>query len=241
FFFTRHCHLCSGGGWARSEEVHIVWGVLGDNCSLPCTAQVKPGVQYLSVSWYKLRGNPPTPQRRGLVLRDLPDGAVERYVSLTREVILNNDTNDILLPNVTCRDNIAYKCRLYAPVGERNLEGEVVLKLSGATYRKHSTCCTAVPNFEFTSRHLVDLWSDSVTVIAVALCLLLFLFSFRLCFMYNSPRPLAKNGNLGGRKKHFYPGEPKNPFLLWKMKNCTLSNCYMFTEHQNIWVFFSNI
>ncbi|XP_019727381.1 CD83 antigen [Hippocampus comes] len=124
--------LSLGGGWARSEEVHIVWGVLGDNCSLPCTAQVKPGVQYLSVSWYKmeLRGNPPTPQRRGLVLRDLPDGAVERYVSLTREVILNNDTNDILLPNVTCRDNIAYKCRLYAPVGERNLEGEVVLKLS---------------------------------------------------------------------------------------------------------------
>lgn len=45
-----------GGVWGRSEKVVVVEGVVGDNCALPCTAEVKPGVQYLTVCWYKVNG-----------------------------------------------------------------------------------------------------------------------------------------------------------------------------------------
>ncbi|XP_077430758.1 CD83 antigen isoform X2 [Vanacampus margaritifer] len=118
------------GVWARSEVMHVQT-VLGANCSLPCRAKIKQGVQYLFVSWYKMQllGDPPTPKRRGLVTRDLPDGLVEHYLGQKRQVVLENSSN-ILLPNVTCGDHGSYICRLYAPIGERNLEGEVILQLS---------------------------------------------------------------------------------------------------------------
>ncbi|XP_061631496.1 CD83 antigen [Phyllopteryx taeniolatus] len=121
--------LC--GVWA-GDRVNVVQAILGASLSLPCRAQAKAGVQYMYVSWYKmqLHGDPPTPRRRGLVLRDLPEGVAEHYAGLTREVVLDNDTSDILLPNVTCGDAGEYVCSLQAPVGERIQRGMVVLKLS---------------------------------------------------------------------------------------------------------------
>ncbi|XP_061530725.1 uncharacterized protein LOC133401574 [Phycodurus eques] len=117
---------------AKSNRVYVIQAVLGADLSLPCRAQAKAGVQYMYVSWSKmqLHGDPPTPRRRGLVLRDLPEGVAEHYVGLTREVVLDNDTSDILLPNVTCGDAGEYVCSLQAPVGEWIQRGMVVLELS---------------------------------------------------------------------------------------------------------------
>ncbi|XP_061677116.1 CD83 antigen [Syngnathoides biaculeatus] len=120
------CGVCG-----ENMPVFAVQAVSGEKVELPCKAEGKVGVQYMYVSWYRMQldGDPLTSQRRGLVLRDLPDGAVEHFAGLTREVVLD-DTMAILLPNVTCDDGGKYGCFLEAPVGERIQKGMVVLKLS---------------------------------------------------------------------------------------------------------------
>ncbi|XP_077382449.1 CD83 antigen [Festucalex cinctus] len=157
--------------WARSDVVHVVQTFVSANCSLPCSAKVKAGVQYLFVSWYKMQllGDPPTLQRRGLVMRDLPYGVAERNMVLKREVVLE-DTSDIVLPNVTCGDDGSYICRLYAPVGERNIEGKVVLHLSDC-----SDGLVGHPRMDDDDVHHVNddvmIWVSISLILAVFSCL----------------------------------------------------------------------
>ncbi|XP_077453727.1 CD83 antigen [Stigmatopora argus] len=115
-------------GWQYVVECDI-----GQNCSLPCRVHPKAGVQYMYVAWYKVRlfPNSPMPQRRGLLMRQLPDGEAVPYVGLTRETALRYDTRELLLPNIMCDDQGEYACRLQAPVGEIILLESVRLRLAG--------------------------------------------------------------------------------------------------------------
>eukprot|EP00064_Thunnus_orientalis_P018811 superscaffoldBa00004461_g18917 len=101
----------------------------GSDAPLQCTARYKPGVQYRAVRWYKV-GEPPSPRLSGLLTKDLPNGTTRWYLGLDREVELLDETRNILLPNVTCSDSGVYMCRLEAPVGEQNQEGQILLILA---------------------------------------------------------------------------------------------------------------
>lgn len=73
----------------------------------------------------------PVPHLMGLLSKDLPNGTAQQYTSEGREAALVAESHNILLPNVTCSDSGLYTCRLAAPVGEQNQEGQVLLTLTG--------------------------------------------------------------------------------------------------------------
>lgn len=75
----------------------------------------------------------PAPHQKGLVTRNLPNGATIWYTDVDTKVDFQGESLDVFLPNVTCRDSGVYKCHLAAPVGEQNREGDVVLTLAGKT------------------------------------------------------------------------------------------------------------
>jgi len=43
------------GGRVVSDDARQVKALSGWNCTLKCTAEYKPGVQYSAVSWYKVK------------------------------------------------------------------------------------------------------------------------------------------------------------------------------------------
>ncbi|XP_041844565.1 CD83 antigen [Melanotaenia boesemani] len=115
-------------GRAVSADMEKVEALSGWNCTLKCSATYKPGVHYSAISWYKLRENSGRP-RSGLLRSDL-NGTTLRYSGVDREMELLEDSHDIFLPNVTCKDSGVYLCHLAAPVGEQNQEGRVLLTLT---------------------------------------------------------------------------------------------------------------
>uniref|UniRef100_G3Q0R0 Ig-like domain-containing protein n=1 Tax=Gasterosteus aculeatus TaxID=69293 RepID=G3Q0R0_GASAC len=116
--------MCSGV--ALSEALLEVRVLLGDDCVLRCPAEDRPGVQYLSVKWFK-EGTPPASRLTGVLTRDLANGTVRRYLGMQRAAELRGESRDLHLPNATCADAGYYVCHLSAPVGEQNREGRVLL------------------------------------------------------------------------------------------------------------------
>ncbi|XP_004078388.1 CD83 antigen [Oryzias latipes] len=100
----------------------------GWNISLQCTAELKQGVAYLAVSWYKLEKSPSL-HRSGLLRKELPDGPTRLYEGMYREVELLDEAHSILLPSLACSDSGVYICSLAAPVGEQNREGRILLSV----------------------------------------------------------------------------------------------------------------
>ncbi|KAM8869380.1 CD83 antigen [Spinachia spinachia] len=150
---------------ALSEAVLEVRVLLGEDSVLRCTAEDRPGVEYLSVRWYK-EGTPPASHLTGVLTRDLPNGTVWRYRGMQREAELHGESRDLHLPNATCYDAGYYTCHLSAPVGEQNREGRVLLTL---------TDCPAhiSPENRPTDTYLVVL-----ATLGLMLALVIFLFSY---------------------------------------------------------------
>ena len=80
-------------------------------------------------------GEDASPQLNGLLMRRLPNGTTQWYVGVERAVELWDDSRDILLQNLACKDSGTYKCLLSAPVGEQNQEGQVHLTVTGTDPR----------------------------------------------------------------------------------------------------------
>lgn len=80
----------------------------------------------------------------GLLTRNLTNGVTHWYngTSLTAQPVLLSDSYNIRLSNVTCADGGRYICHLAAQVGDRNREGEILLKLTGEEI-KHLASSTA--------------------------------------------------------------------------------------------------
>lgn len=83
----------------------------------------------MAVRWYKTESHS-SHQRSGLLARNLPNGTTRWYKDVTRQVELQGESHDLLLPNVTCDDVGVYLCYLAAPVGQQNQEGKVLLTLT---------------------------------------------------------------------------------------------------------------
>ncbi|XP_044062927.1 CD83 antigen [Siniperca chuatsi] len=116
-------------GLAVREDVLEVKSVIGADCTVQCTAEYKPGVQYMALRWYKV-GEPPSPSLSGLLSHDFRNATTRWYTGVEREVELLTESSSIFLPNVTCGDGGMYICHLAAPVGEQNREGQVRLTLT---------------------------------------------------------------------------------------------------------------
>lgn len=76
-------------------------------------------------------------QRNGLLAKNLPNGTTRWYKDVTREVKLQDESLDLVMPNVTCSDSGVYLCFLAAPVGQQNQEGKVLLTLPGKNKSPH--------------------------------------------------------------------------------------------------------
>lgn len=134
---------------------------------LQCTAEVKPGLQYMAVRWYK--EGEQSDSLRGLVSRVLPDGGMRWYLGASKDVSLVNDSLDLQLSNVSCSDAGVYQCYLAAPVGEQNREGLVQLSVTD--------CPTVVQAAleKLNNNYMIVLGAVGV----LFLSLLIFLFSYR--------------------------------------------------------------
>ncbi|XP_007572966.1 CD83 antigen [Poecilia formosa] len=120
--------VCSASSRAVNEDMLEVFTLSDQDSVLRCTARQIPGVQYSAVRWYKV-GSDSSHQRNGLLAKSLPNGTTRWYKDVTRKVELQDESLDLVLPNVTCCDSGEYLCFLAAPVGQQNQEGKVLLTL----------------------------------------------------------------------------------------------------------------
>ncbi|XP_011617162.1 CD83 antigen [Takifugu rubripes] len=130
WFFTLLLLYRSVDG-SMAEGAREVSSVCGQDCVLHCGADAEPGVRYRAVRWYKVSQNS-WPHLSGLLTRNLTNGVTHWYNSthLKAQPVLLGDSYNIRLSNVTCADSGRYICHLAAPVGDRNSEGEILLKLT---------------------------------------------------------------------------------------------------------------
>ncbi|XP_036446212.1 uncharacterized protein LOC118821617 [Colossoma macropomum] len=116
-------------GHSASVE-HEALSVCGGDAVLRCLAATEPGVRYQSVIWYKV-SEASSRKLTGLVMKRLTqnNGTIQRYRGLMREVELLEDSQSLLLPNVTVEDAGTYLCFLSAPLGHQNQEREIHLRV----------------------------------------------------------------------------------------------------------------
>ncbi|XP_034534266.1 CD83 antigen [Notolabrus celidotus] len=152
-------------GMVVPEDTLEVKTFQGEDCTLPCPAVFKEGVEYLSLTWYKAI-QPPSKRLSGILTRGLPNGTVQWYLGVEREVELLGDSPAIFIPNITCADRGVYTCQLAAPLGEQNREKEVILTVSD---------CPA----ESTD----DLAKDASLVVIAVVLLLVALLTFRISYV----------------------------------------------------------
>ncbi|XP_020510257.1 CD83 antigen [Labrus bergylta] len=147
------------------HDVVEVKSVVGQDSILPCPAVFKPGVEYLSLTWYKAI-DPPSSRLSGLLTRDLPNGTTSYYLGMEREMELLEDSPDVFMPNVTCADRGVYTCYLAAPVGEQNRERQVVLSVADCSDESSET-----------------LIKDAYMVVAATLLLIFALIIFKISYV----------------------------------------------------------
>ncbi|PWA24929.1 hypothetical protein CCH79_00015452, partial [Gambusia affinis] len=160
--------MCSASSRAVSEDMVEVFTLSDQDATLRCTARQIPGVQYSAVRWYKA-GRDSSHQRNGLLAKNLPNGTTRWYKDVTREVELQDESLDLVLPNVTCSDSGVYLCFLAAPVGQQNQEGKVLLTLPD---------CPADPAESPVGPETPSLADKLMVIFASALLVLALLISF---------------------------------------------------------------
>ncbi|KAG7336258.1 hypothetical protein KOW79_000951 [Hemibagrus wyckioides] len=125
--------LLTFGVGVRSDEGsmdRVTRSICGEDVLLRCLATSKPGVQYRTVIWYKV-SEAPSHHLTGLVMKRLThhNSTVQKYKGVERDLKLLEDSQSLILPNVTLEDAGRYKCFLSAPLGHQNQEGEVHLRV----------------------------------------------------------------------------------------------------------------
>ncbi|KAM9488719.1 CD83 antigen [Clarias gariepinus] len=117
-----------------SSAVRLTRSNCGEDALLKCSATSKPGVQYRLVIWYKVNY---TPSRKltGLVMKNLThhNSNLKRYEGVERDLQLLEDSQSLVLPNVTLQDAGTYLCMLFAPVGHQIEEGQIQLTVYDAS------------------------------------------------------------------------------------------------------------
>ncbi|KAJ8415679.1 hypothetical protein AAFF_G00402360 [Aldrovandia affinis] len=120
---------CASGDDAVSTVLEIQ-SLCGEDSVLKCAATPKQGVQYRGVRWYRISEEPQYEQT-GVLLKT-NNSTVQMFHGFERPAnLISNNSLDLLLSNVTAQDSGKYKCFLPAHPGEMNVEGNVLLRVSG--------------------------------------------------------------------------------------------------------------
>ncbi|XP_034029873.1 CD83 antigen-like [Thalassophryne amazonica] len=151
---------------AVRQDVLEIKSVCGVDYTLRCTANLKPGVQYIKLTWYRQVEEQPSAVIKGLLSKKLPNGTIQRYNGIERHVDLLGNTGDLFLPNVTYSDSGIYVCHLAAPVGEQNQESQVHLILRG--------CPENPPN-----KVMLDAYAVIFATLLLITSLVIFVWSYR--------------------------------------------------------------
>ncbi|XP_060776678.1 CD83 antigen [Neoarius graeffei] len=125
--------LLTLGVGVRSDDpslARVTRSICGEDALLHCWATSKPSVQYQSVTWYKV-SEAPSGKLTGLVIKKLThrNSTVRKYKGVERDLRVLEDSQSLVLPNVTLQDAGRYRCFLSAPLGHKNQEGETHLKV----------------------------------------------------------------------------------------------------------------
>ncbi|CAN9514365.1 unnamed protein product [Ophioblennius macclurei] len=145
---------------AQTDQLTLVVHALpGEPCTMACTAKQEPGVQYISVRWYKVNGS----TRNGLIAKSFPNGTTRYYADVDQRVKLVGASLNISLPRADCETDGEYMCRLSAPVGQQNREGHVKLSVKG--------CAVELPEDHTTDTYLVII-ASAVLIVAFVIFLI---------------------------------------------------------------------
>nr|XP_015212626.1 PREDICTED: CD83 antigen-like [Lepisosteus oculatus] len=135
----------------------------GGDTVLTCVVTPEPGVQYRSVSWYKVTEGL-NPLLTGVIKNNLLKNSSRKYIGFNRTVeLLQDGSLSLVLRNITEEDSGKYSCFLSAPLGKQNKEGYISLRVTGCTD-------------EIKTNYLDAVWEVVVRVLWLAV-------SFLVCFL----------------------------------------------------------
>lgn len=91
----------------------------------------------------------PSRQLTGLLMKRLThhNSTVQRYKDVERDLELSEDSQSLILPNVTLQDAGRYRCSLFAPLGHQNQEGDVHLSVYGEYNDMKTYIFNVISNF----------------------------------------------------------------------------------------------
>ncbi|XP_051871581.1 CD83 antigen isoform X2 [Pristis pectinata] len=103
---------------------------LGEEARLPCEAQEKNEVQYHGISWYKVADD--GIRLSGIILKNFNEKTPRKYRGCTTSVELSSfRPYTLIIYNISSEDMGTYHCSLWAPIGEENKKGFVIVKEMG--------------------------------------------------------------------------------------------------------------
>ncbi|XP_059801533.1 CD83 antigen [Hypanus sabinus] len=105
---------------------------LGDEVSLSCISQVKEGVPYWAISWYKVADD--GIKLSGIIFNNLKEKTPRKYRGCSLVVKSTpSEPYSLIISNISSEDLGMYQCFLWAPIGEENKKGFMNLKEMGHT------------------------------------------------------------------------------------------------------------
>ncbi|XP_062926012.1 CD83 antigen [Mobula hypostoma] len=117
--------FCLGG-----DAISEISVSLGKETTLSCRDQVKEGVRYWGISWYKVADN----GLSGIIFNNFKEKAAQKYRGCDLAVRSTpTEPYSLIISNISSEDLGMYHCFLWAPVGEENKKGFVNLKVMGHT------------------------------------------------------------------------------------------------------------
>lgn len=115
-----------------AEAISEITVSLGKEVALSCKSQVKEGVPYWAISWYKVAddGN----QLSGIIFNNFKEKTPRKYRGCSLAVKQTpGEPYSLIISNISSEDLGMYHCFLWAPIGEENKKGFMNLKEMGHT------------------------------------------------------------------------------------------------------------
>ncbi|KAJ8406910.1 hypothetical protein AAFF_G00291860 [Aldrovandia affinis] len=116
----------------------VLWGervkadmnaACGEDVILKCPVKGYD-VGYRAVSWYLVSND----HLNGILRWDRKTGSVRKFLNVNRTVgCPSGDGLCMELRNLTAEDRGVYRCSLWAPVGQRNRQGDIQLSITGCS------------------------------------------------------------------------------------------------------------
>uniref|UniRef100_A0A3B4T844 Si:dkey-109a10.2 n=1 Tax=Seriola dumerili TaxID=41447 RepID=A0A3B4T844_SERDU len=131
FFFSTHTQ----NRYQVGIQAHC-----NQNVSLKCSGDDIDNMDFLSVTWYKLKDD----GQVGIIRRDKGENITHPYDSAS--VAQFGENYSLLLPRVKPEDSGTYECAISANIGQQNLNFEVSLTINECVTQPELTTMATVSN-----------------------------------------------------------------------------------------------